>query len=196
MIVYDVTDGRAGRIIPTAAHVVLPLRGRGRAHYERQRNQEAATTQNCFLHFSFLTDKYECLELSFSDVENHGRLAKGLATKTTTPGSRTGLIRRGKLKQCRDLDGAFRSRYRFVMSTEQLIADAMALPLSERVSLAQALWGSIEAGLPNSNESAVVVEAIRRDNDLSSGRVTGRTHEEVMEAARRALEKALISQDL
>jgi putative addiction module component (TIGR02574 family) len=74
------------------------------------------------------------------------------------------------------------------VSTEQLIADAMALPLSERVSLAQALWESIDAGLPNSNESAVVVEAIRRDKDLSSGRVTGRTHEEVMEAARRALE--------
>ena len=74
------------------------------------------------------------------------------------------------------------------MSTEQLIADAMALPLSERVSLAQALWESIDAGLPNSNESAVVVEAIRRDKELSSGRVTGRTHEEVMEAARRALE--------
>lgn len=74
------------------------------------------------------------------------------------------------------------------MSTEQLIADAMALPLSDRVSLAQALWESIDTGLPNSNESAVVVEAIRRDKDLSSGRVKGRTHEEVMEAARRALE--------
>lgn len=74
------------------------------------------------------------------------------------------------------------------MNTEQLIADAMALPLSDRVSLAQALWESIDAGLPNSNEGAVVVEAIRRDKELSSGDVTGRTHEEVMEAARRALE--------
>jgi hypothetical protein len=44
------------------------------------------------------------------------------------------------------------------MSTEQLIADAMALPLSDRVSLAQALWENIGAGLPNSIESAVVVE--------------------------------------
>ena len=42
------------------------------------------------------------------------------------------------------------------MSTEKLIADAMALPLSERVSLAQALWESIDAGLANSNESAAV----------------------------------------
>jgi putative addiction module component (TIGR02574 family) len=74
------------------------------------------------------------------------------------------------------------------MSTEQLIADAMALPLSERVSLAQALWESIDADLPDADERAAVAEAIRRDKELSSGRVVGRTHEEVMEAARRALE--------
>jgi hypothetical protein len=33
-----------------------------------------------------------------------------------------------------------------------------------------------------------VIEAIERDEALSSGKVTGRTHEEVMQAARRALE--------
>jgi putative addiction module component (TIGR02574 family) len=74
------------------------------------------------------------------------------------------------------------------MSTEQLIAAAMALPLSERVSLAQALWESIDAGLPDPDERAAVTDAIRRDQELSSGRVAGRTHEEVMLAARRALE--------
>ena len=74
------------------------------------------------------------------------------------------------------------------MTTEQLIADAMALPLSERVSLAQALWESIDAGLPDADERAAVTEAIRRDKEPSSGRVAGRTHEEVMQAARRALE--------
>lgn len=74
------------------------------------------------------------------------------------------------------------------MSTEQLIADAMALPLSERVSLAQALWESIDAGLPDADERVAVAEASRRDKELSSGSVAGRTHEEVMEAARRALE--------
>lgn len=73
------------------------------------------------------------------------------------------------------------------MSTEQLIADAMALPLSERVSLAQALWESIDAGLPDADERAAVAEAVRRDKELSSGQVDGRTHEEVMEAARRSL---------
>lgn len=74
------------------------------------------------------------------------------------------------------------------MSTDQLIADAMALPLSERVSLAQALWESIDAGLLDTDEHAAVAEAIRRDNELSSGRVAGRTREEVMQAARRVLE--------
>jgi len=74
------------------------------------------------------------------------------------------------------------------MSTEQLIADAMALPLSERVSLAQALWQSIDSSLPEADERAAVKEAIRRDKELSSGLVAGRTNEEVMEAARRALE--------
>ena len=74
------------------------------------------------------------------------------------------------------------------MSTEQLIADAMALPLSERVAFAQALWESIEPGLPDADERAAAAEAIRRDKELSSGRVAGRTREEVMQAARRALE--------
>ncbi len=74
------------------------------------------------------------------------------------------------------------------MSTEQLIADAMALPLAERVSLAQALWESIDGELPDTEERVASNEAIRRDEELSLGKVTGRTHEEVMQAARRALE--------
>jgi putative addiction module component (TIGR02574 family) len=78
--------------------------------------------------------------------------------------------------------------YCFVMSTEKLTADAMALPLSERVSLAQALWESIDAGLPDTDEHASIRDAIRRDAELSSGREAGRTHEEVILAARRSLE--------
>ena len=74
------------------------------------------------------------------------------------------------------------------MTAKELMADAMALPLEERVSLAQALWESIDAGLPDTDARAAVNEAIERDEELSSGKVTGRTHEEVMQAARRALE--------
>ena len=73
------------------------------------------------------------------------------------------------------------------MSTQQLTAEAMALPLAERVSLAQSLWQSIDAGLADTDERDAVREAIRRDQEISSGAVIGRTHEEVMQAARRAI---------
>jgi putative addiction module component (TIGR02574 family) len=73
------------------------------------------------------------------------------------------------------------------MSAEQLKEEAMSLPLSERVSLAQALWESINAGLVDTDEQAAVREAARRDQELSSGTAGGRTHEQVMQAARRAI---------
>lgn len=73
------------------------------------------------------------------------------------------------------------------MSTQQLTTEVMALPLAERVSLAQALWQSIHAGLSESDERDAIGEAVRRDNELSSGAATGRTHEEVMQAARHAI---------
>ncbi|MGB8170632.1 MAG: addiction module protein [Chthoniobacteraceae bacterium] len=73
------------------------------------------------------------------------------------------------------------------MSTQQLTSEAMALPLAERVSLAQALWQSIDAGMADTDEREAVREAIRRDAELSAGAVAGRTHEEVMAAARRAI---------
>lgn len=73
------------------------------------------------------------------------------------------------------------------MSTQQLTAEAMTLPLAERVSLAQALWQSIDTGLADTKECDAVREAVRRDQELSSGAAAGRTHEEVMQAARRAI---------
>lgn len=74
------------------------------------------------------------------------------------------------------------------MSTEELIADAMSLPLAERVLLAQALWESIEADPPAAGQLHIIKEARRRSDELESGEVIGRTHEEVMQAARRSLE--------
>jgi hypothetical protein len=59
------------------------------------------------------------------------------------------------------------------MSTQELTAEAMALPLPDRVRLAQALWESIEAGLAETDEDSAVRESIRRDEELSSGAVTG-----------------------
>ncbi len=74
------------------------------------------------------------------------------------------------------------------MSVRQVTTAALALPLSERVALAQALWQSIDAGLADADEAEALRDAVRRDGELSSGAVVGRTHDEVMQAARRATE--------
>ena len=42
-------------------------------------------------------------------------------------------------------------------------------------------------------QSDALAEAIRRDEELSSGKVTGRTHDEVMNAARRALDDSRVA---
>jgi putative addiction module component (TIGR02574 family) len=77
------------------------------------------------------------------------------------------------------------------MLSEQLTQHVLALPLAERVALAQALWQSIDQE-PESDvtdeEREAVEEARRRDAELASGAIVGRTHEQVMEAARRVIE--------
>ena len=73
------------------------------------------------------------------------------------------------------------------MSVKEITAEAIALPLRQRVSLAQTLWQSIEAGLPDTREKTAIHEAVRRDAELSSGKVAGRSHAEVMRAAKKAL---------
>ena len=73
------------------------------------------------------------------------------------------------------------------MTKQQLTIEALSLPISERVSLAQALWQSIDSDLPDVDPRDSLREAIRRDQELSAEAVVGRTHDEVMDAARRAL---------
>jgi hypothetical protein len=73
------------------------------------------------------------------------------------------------------------------MSIQQLSREAMALPLAERATLAQALWASIDEGFPAPDGRDAIAEALRRDAELSSGVVSGRTYAEAMEAARRAI---------
>jgi len=73
------------------------------------------------------------------------------------------------------------------MATQQLTEQVMALPLAERVNLAEALWQSIGEELRAGSEQEAIEQAKRRDAELTSGTVSGRTHEEVMQAARRAI---------
>ena len=77
------------------------------------------------------------------------------------------------------------------MTTEQLRQELMALPLSERIEVAQTLWQSIHGEMSADAEAVereAVLEARRRDVEMASGAVSGRTHEQVMEAARQALQ--------
>ena len=73
------------------------------------------------------------------------------------------------------------------MTTQQLTSDALSLPLAERVELALALWQSIDCGLSNSEPGEAIREAKRRDAELESGAVAGRSHEDVMQSARQSL---------
>lgn len=75
------------------------------------------------------------------------------------------------------------------MSEEELTEKVLSLPLPERIHLAQALWQSIDDEPdPGSDEERNALEmAKKRDQELSSGSVEGRSHQQVMEAARRAL---------
>ena len=67
---------------------------------------------------------------------------------------------------------------------------ALALPVSDRILLAQKLWDSLEEAEESAatdDESETLREAGKRDAELSRGSVTGRSHEEVMEAARKTI---------
>lgn len=75
-------------------------------------------------------------------------------------------------------------------ATTMEIADrALALPVGDRTALAQALWQSLEEGdhPPSDCECDVREEARRRNAELDADPSLGRSHEEVMASARRAI---------
>ena len=72
------------------------------------------------------------------------------------------------------------------MSSQEIADAAMSLPISERAALAQDLWQSIDNEL-ESFDGVALQELQRRDDELTSGSVEGRSHEEVMQAARSAI---------
>jgi putative addiction module component (TIGR02574 family) len=71
------------------------------------------------------------------------------------------------------------------MTTQALLEQVLALPLSERIGLAEALWESISLDVSDPREA--IQEATRRAAELVDGTVKWRSHDEVMGAARRAL---------
>jgi hypothetical protein len=74
--------------------------------------------------------------------------------------------------------------------TSQLTSEALALPLPDRVRLAQALWSSLQAtddSADPDDEARVLAVAERRDSELDNGSVKGIRHDDVMLVARRSL---------
>lgn len=76
------------------------------------------------------------------------------------------------------------------MSTQQLTAEALELPFAQRIHLAQALWESLGIAESQRDMPPLLETALRRGRELDAGVVQGRTREEVMLAARKALECA------
>ena len=85
---------------------------------------------------------------------------------------------------------AARPDYHEVMADQELTEKLLALPITDRVDLAQALWQSIDeepAAEISLEERQAVKLARQRDMELATGSVVGRSHHQVLEAARRAL---------
>lgn len=76
------------------------------------------------------------------------------------------------------------------MSSEQLTQEALALPIKERVRLAQRLWDSLAEGLPGKplSDDELVQLARERCREFDSGEEPEIPYNEVMEAARKALQ--------
>lgn len=71
---------------------------------------------------------------------------------------------------------------------EQIVADAMKLPLRDRVRLAQQLASSLDDEIETDVESLWFAEAERRLEELRSGKVVGVDSDEALQNARKALE--------
>lgn len=77
------------------------------------------------------------------------------------------------------------------MTAAELTSQILALPADQRAAIAQRVWESIEgeefAISPQADAEALAVSQ-RRDDEMSNCEVSGRSHEEVIKNARRAIE--------
>ena len=72
---------------------------------------------------------------------------------------------------------------------DQLTADAMKLPLRDRVQLAQRLMSTLDEEVETDTEALWLAEAERRLKDLRSGKVEGVDVDEAFRTAREALKR-------
>jgi putative addiction module component (TIGR02574 family) len=71
---------------------------------------------------------------------------------------------------------------------DEVVADAMKLPLRDRVRLAQQLTSSLDDEIETGVEALWFAEAERRLDELRSGKVEGIDSDEAFQNARKALE--------
>jgi len=74
-------------------------------------------------------------------------------------------------------------------SYDKIIADAMKLPLKDRVRLAQQLASSLDDEVETGVEALWFAEAERRLEELRTGKVQGVDSDEAFRNARKALER-------
>ena len=72
---------------------------------------------------------------------------------------------------------------------DEIIADAMRLPLRDRVRLAQQLASSLDDEVETGVEALWFAEAERRLEELRAGEVDGIDSDEAFQNARKALER-------
>lgn len=74
-------------------------------------------------------------------------------------------------------------------SLDQLTADAMKLPLRDRVQLAQRLVSTLDDEVESGAEELWFAEADRRLEELRSGKIEGIDADEAFRSAREALKR-------
>ena len=72
---------------------------------------------------------------------------------------------------------------------DQLTADAMKLPIKDRVQLAQRLVSTVDDEVEADTEELWFAEAERRLEELRSGKVQGITSDDTFRTAREALKR-------
>ena len=75
------------------------------------------------------------------------------------------------------------------INLDQLTADAMKLPLRDRVQLAQRLVSTVDDEVEADTEALWFAEAERRLDELRSGKVQGIDSEDAFRTAREALKR-------
>jgi hypothetical protein len=79
---------------------------------------------------------------------------------------------------------SFDSGYTLVMSIDQIVSEALRLPVKQRALLAGSLWESLEdsfeGGAVVSDDAAAIALAVERDRQIETGEVKAVAHNEMM----------------